>query len=642
MGVEALVRCVTLFRMSRAFAFCLCMVVLRQAPAQAPAPYSQTVTQNGTSITVSVQHVDEAKNSSGPVREFENVVVQVRFTDISTGSLITGASPAAWIDHRPTAQKTTQNQCVGKIKRFAEGSTFSHTELDLTSYFVVSLNSDPTLTVVDPRFGYGDTRLLAMVALDGPGEDWALTGDGQRLFVSVPAAGQVVAVDTAAWKVVSTAAPIPQPARVALQPDEGYLWAAYGGEEADSGVVVLSPRDMKLAARIRTGRGYHHMAFSADSSFAFVTNPRDGTVSVIDVRRLSKVVDVPVGDGPTWITYSDLAKAAYVANAGDGNIVVIDGAEHQIRATMNAAAGLGQIRFAPGGRFALVVNPLNDFIYVVDASSNRIVQQGKLDAGPDQIAFTNKEAHIRHRGSDAVLMIALASLGRPDEGISVADFSGGRHAPGEMSRPTPADGIVQASGENGVLVANPGDKSVYYYMEGSAAPMGNFSNYGHEPRAVLSVDRNLRERSPGLYETTTTLPAEGLYDLALLLDRPRIVSCFDLPIAPDPALAAVKPPKLKIEPRVVASTTAGEPAHLAFRLTFADTGRPDNEAKDVVILMMGPTWQRRAVAVPSGDGIYSVDFAVPTPGTYNVLLSSPSRGLSYVKYATVQVKGRLN
>ena len=414
MGEEGAVRSVILVRMSRAVLLWVCLVVSCQTLAQTPPPYSQTLTQNGTSVTVNVQHVDQAKTASDPLREFENVLVQIRFSDVATGSPITGGSPAAWIDRRPSSQKTTPEHCVGKIKRFAEGSTFSRTELDLTSYFVVIMNGDPTLTVVDPRFGYGDTRLLAMVPLDGPGEDWVLTGDGHRLFVSVPAAGQVVAVDTAAWKVVSTASSIPQASSIALQPDEGYLWVAYGTQGEDSGVVVLDPQDMKVAARIRTGSGYHHMTFSADSSFAFVTNPREGTVSVIDVRRLSKVVDVPVGDGPTWIAYSDLAKAAYVANEGDGKIVVIDATGHQIRATMSAAAGLGQIRFAPGGRFALVVNPSNDFIYVVDASSNRIVQQGKLDKGPDQIAFTNKEAHIRHRGSDAVLMIALASLGRPD------------------------------------------------------------------------------------------------------------------------------------------------------------------------------------------------------------------------------------
>jgi DNA-binding beta-propeller fold protein YncE len=638
--MESPLRSGILLTMRAAATICMCLIAAIQALPQAAAPYSQAVSQGGTAVTVRIAHVDGARTASDPLREFENVEVQVRFTDTATGSPIAGGSPAAWIDRKPDSRLTTPDQCTGKIKRFAEGSTFSHTELDLTSYYVVILNSDPTLTVVDPRFGYGDTRLLAMVALKGAGEDWALTGNGQRLFISVPDADQVVAVDTAAWSIVSTTESIPRAAVVALQPDEGYLWAAYGGDGEDSGVAAINPEDMVVAARIPTGRGYHHIAFSSDSSIAFVTNPRDGTVSLIDVRRLLKVSDLRVGDKPSWIAYSDLAKAAYVANEGDGKIVAIDGVERKVRASMIATPGMGQIRFAPGGRFALAVNPTNDLIYVVDSASNRIVQQAKLDKGPDEISFTNKNAHIRHRGSDSVLMIALESLGRPDEDISVADFSGGRHAPGAMTRPSPADSIVQASGENGVLVANPGDKAVYYYMEGAAAPMGNLSTYGHEPRAVLSVDRNLREKAPGMYETTATLPAEGSYDLALFLDKPRIVTCFDLSVAADPALARAKPPKLKIEPRVAASATAGQPAHLAFRLVSMDTGKPETEAKDVVILMMGPMWQRREVAVERGDGVYSVDFAVPTPGTYNVLLGSPSLGLSYTQYATVEVKGR--
>jgi DNA-binding beta-propeller fold protein YncE len=608
----------------------------------AAAPYSQTLTQSGTTVTVNIQHADRSRSASDALREFENVLVQVRFADAASKSALAGGSPAAWIDRKSEGQQITPAQCAGKVKRFAEGSTFSHTEMDLTSYFVVILNGDATLTVADPRFGYGDTRLLALVQLDGPGEDWALTADGRRLFVSVPSANEVVAIDTSVWKVIGTAAAIPRAGRVGLQPDEAYLWVAYGGDAEDSGVAVLNASDMKVVARIPTGRGYHHMTFTGDSSFAFVSNPLDGAVSVIDVRRLAKTADVRVGERPVWIAYSDLAKAAYVANEGDGKIVAIDAVEHRIRATMNASPGLGQIRFAPGGRFALAVNPADDRVYVIDAASDRIVQQGKLDKGPDQIAFTNRTAHIRHRGSDVVLMIALASLGTPDAEISAADFSGGRHAPGAMSRATPADGIVQASGENAVLVANPGDRAVYFYMEGSAAPMGNLSNYGREPRAVLSVDRNLRERSPGVYETSAKLPAAGSYDLALFLDRPRIVSCLELTVAPDPALMHPQPPKLKVEPRVIDSATAGEPARLAFRLTDAGSGKPDTDAKDVVILMAGPMWQRREVASHRGDGIYAVEFKVPAPGIYNVFLSSQSRGLAYRQYATVTITGRSN
>jgi hypothetical protein len=349
------------------------------------------------------------------------------------------------------------------------------------------------------------------------------------------------------------------------------------------------------------------------------------------------VTDIPVGAKPTWIAYSDLAKAAYVANEGDGKIVAIDAVQHKIRAIIDTSSGLGQIRFAPGGRFALAVNPSDNMIYVVDASTNHVVQRGKLENAPDQIAFTNKEAHIRQRGSDSVLMIALESLGKPGTEISVADFSGGRHPPGAMSLRTPADGVVQALGENGVLVANPGDKSVYFYMEGSAAPMGNLSNYGREPRAVLAIDRSLRERSPGVYETTAKLPAAGSYDFAVFVDRPRMVSCFDFAVGADPALARTKPPKVNIESRVARSSISGQLAHVAFRLTFADTGKPDPDAKDVLVLMAGPLWQDRQVASYRGDGIYTADFKVPTPGSYRVLLSSRSQGLSFAQYATIEV-----
>jgi YVTN family beta-propeller protein len=563
--------------------------------------------------------------------------VRVKVTDAASGSPIPGGSPAMWLDHKPEGAKTTAEQCAGKIKRFAEGSTFSRTEMDLTSFYVVLMNNDATLTVVDPRFGYGDTRLLALVALDGPGEDWAAMADGKRLFVSVPSANQVVAIETGAWKVAGKAV-VPGAARVSLQPDEAYLWVSYGAKDADSGVVVLNARDLKPVARIATGRGYHHLAFSADSSFAFVTNPGSGTVSAIDVRKLAKVRDIEVGLQPTWIAYSNLAKAVYVANEGDGKVTAIDAVSHTVLARMNAAPGLGQIRFVPGGRHALVVNPANDRVYVIDAASNRVVQDGKLDKGPDRIAFTNKQAHIRHRGSDVVLMIALDGIGAEGAEISAADFPAGRHAPGDMSLATPADGIVQASGENGVLVANPRDKSVYFYMEGMAAPMGNFSNYGREPRAVLSIDRNLRERAPGVYETTAKLPAAGSYDLALLLDRPRMVACFDVTVTPDPASTVKNLPKMKLEPRI-GTVVAGQSARIAFRLTGAETGQPDTSAPDVVILVAGPAWQRRAVATHSGDGVYSVDFVVPEPGLYNVFVAAPSRGLAYAPYATLRVAG---
>ncbi len=93
---------------------------------------------------------------------------------------------------------------------------------------MLTLNEDATLSVVDPLFGYGSSKLLTMVFLKSPGEDWVLSGEGERLFVSQPDSSLVAAVDTATWKVIAEIATGPHPRRLGLQPDGHYLWVGHG------------------------------------------------------------------------------------------------------------------------------------------------------------------------------------------------------------------------------------------------------------------------------------------------------------------------------------------------------------------------------------------------------------------------------
>jgi len=608
-------------------------------------PYSRTITRQGTRIDLQVDHVDPAKWQDSPFEAGENVRVRFKFTETSTGTPIKGARPGAWLDFADPRQKTTPNQCISKVKRLAEGSTFSHPEMELNANYVVSLNAAPSVTVVDPRFGFGDSRLLALIPLKARGEDWVANSDGTRLYVSLPNADAVAVIDTNSWQVIDNVAILHHPERIALQPDEAYLWIGYGSNDRDSGVVALSTPELKVATRIPTGKGYHHIAFTDDNAFAFITNPGSGSVSVVDIPMLAKIEDVPTGGSPLWIAWSDLAQTAYVSSEVDGAVIAIGGVGHTVLARMMAEPGLGQIRFAPGGRFALAVNPRNDRVYVVDASLNRIVQTGKLDKGPDQIAFSSKVAYVRHQASDAILMIPLESLGTENKPVSVADFPGGQHPAGRMSVPSPADSVVRASGEDGVLVANPGDRAVYYYMEGMAAPSGNFSTYDQEPRAVMVIERNLRERAPGTYETVIKLTTAGVYDLALLLDNPEIVQCFDLSVMEDPTRAAMRRPKLKIERLIPPASSppneAGNHIVLRFRLTDASGSQPRTDIADFTALVFAPgVWQRREIAPHVGDGVYTVDFQPPSGGQYNVYLSVPSMGMDFVQYGAVTVQER--
>jgi hypothetical protein len=234
-------------------------------------------------------------------------------------------------------------------------------------------------------------------------------------------------------------------------------------------------------------------------------------------------------------------------------------------------------------------------------------------------------------------MIPLAGLGEAGHGLSVADFAGGEHPPfagdraGELG--ARADAIVRAPEPGAVLVANPADGAIYYYREGMAAPMGSFQGYGR-PRAVLVVDRSLKERSPGSYETVARLPGPGRYRLAFFLDAPRTVRCFDFTVAADPVLAAkrLRERPVNVAPQIASRTVpAGRPTPLRFRITDPADDHPLDGLADVQVLtfLSSGSWQQRQPARPVGDGTYEIDFVPPGAGNYHVAVECPSGRLAF-------------
>jgi YVTN family beta-propeller protein len=594
----------------------------------APPP-GQKAVKEGIAVELSLARAD---GRPGPVQEGDHARVSLAFTDTASGTPLTGINPGAWMDLLTAgpAGPPAAGDCKKKVESFVGGSLLSRPTLDLNTYYVLALNQDATLSVVDPLFGYGGSKLLAMVFLRSPGEDWALAPDGNRLFVSLPDSDRVAVIESADWKVVLEIDTPARPRRVGLQPDGQYLWVAYDGSGDSSGVAAIDTRSLRQVARIDTGRGSHDLAFSGDSRFVFVTNEAAGTVSVIDVATLSRLRDVETGGRPVSIAWSSQAQAAYVSSA-DGTLAAVDGKSPRPLARIQGEPGLGRIRFAPGGRLAFVVNPDRDTVHIVDAASNRIVQTADLEDQPDQVTFSDELAYVRHRGSATVLMIPLKTVGEPGKPVPVVDFPGGQHPPGRLPRPTPADGIVQAPGSSSVLVANPEDEVIYYYKEGMAAPMGHFRNYGKQPRAVLVVDRSLRPVRPGVYETIARMGRSGTYELALLLDAPRLIHCFPVQVADNPELAAQKKKRplhvdIQVDSREV---TVGEEVRVRFRLTDPESGTPKKGLQDVrALTFLSPgLGQQRQWAAERGEGLYEITFRPEEEGLYYVFLEVASAGL---------------
>jgi YVTN family beta-propeller protein len=592
--------------------------------------------RDGIAVEYSIESA--LAGQTGPLRAGDDVIVRFRIADDATKTPLTGAQPAAWFYR--TTPETAGKDCPDLVRELLSGNTFVRAETDLNTFYVLALNEEPTITVVDPLFGYGNSHLLAMINLQSPGDDWALEPNQKVLFVSMPASNRIAVVDTLSWKVIRNLDVPANPRRIAVQPDGGYLWVAYGAPGAkNSGVAAISTSTYATAAAIRTGAGIHDLAFSDDSRYVLATNPEDGTVSVIDVRSLTKTADIASGRKPVSIAWSSRGRAAYVVNQEDGTIAAIDPRKPQPLAHIPAGAGISRIRFEPKGRFGFVVNPSHNEVLILDSALNRVVQRANVEAEPDQVTFSEKLAYVRHARSEIVEMIPLDVVNAGNDGIPVLEFPAGQRPLGD-AHPSSPDVIVQAPGEAAVLVANSADRTIYYYKEGMAAPMGSYSNYSQSPRAVLVVDRSLKQRTPGGYETSARLGRPGPYLLAFFLDTPRFVHCFEgLSLQPGPETAPQAQPRIETSADRL-HVRAGETVHLSFHVVNADGKRLAKNPEDIhALLILNPgVWHDRRWAEPDGAGGFTLDFVPPRAGVYGIVVECPSLEIPFSRSANLTLQ----
>ena len=409
------------------------------------------------------------------------------------------------------------------------------------------------------------------------------SADGKRIYVSMPFAGQVAVIDADSFTVAANIDAGRSPTRVYVQPDGRYLWVGNDAKASDvSGVTVIDTQTLKPVKQLLTGTGHHEIAVSEDNRVAFVTNRDTATVSLIDVRGLKILREEKLGGVPISVGYSPLYHAAYVADGKEGRVTVLGGRDFKPVKRIALRAGLGPMRFTPDGRHAFIVNPSEDLVHVIDTSSNELLHDIPISGQPYQVAFTRAFGYVRSLSDERVAMINLLSLGRGNK-PAVQFFAAGAPPPKAWGELPLADSIAPAIGDAAVMVVNPADNTVYYYMEGMNAAMGSYQSYGASARAVTVIDRSLKETEPGVYTSKVRIPVAGRYDVAFLLEQPRLVNCCSLEAREDPMLASQR--KRIVVEYLVKSREVPLGKTVPVRFTVkTEGGEPQTGLKDLRVL----------------------------------------------------------
>ena len=584
----------------------------------------------------------EARPLAGAqLREGDFASIRFKVSDQASGQPLSGMAPGAWLDPAQSAPVGDRDSsCKARVALFLKSSIGARPLLDLNSYFLLVLNKDASLTVIDPTVSVGGvTSTLARIDLPGRPMDWVATRDDRQVFVSMPERNQVALIDTETFRRVATLDAGEQPLRVALQPDQRLLWVGNNSSDpGKGGVTVIDVPSRTMLKTFITGSGHHEIAFSADSRYAFVSNRDGGTLSVIDTAAMRLVQTLKVGPHPLSVAYSALSQAVYVVDGQEGTVRVIDARSHHVRHTVQAEPGLGPMRFSSDGRFGVVLNTLENQALVIDASNDQLIHRIPVAAEPYQLTFTKGYAYVRGLASPKVSMINLASLGQGRTPI-VQGFEAGPAAPRQAGDLPLAQGVSVSRDDNSVFVVNPVDNTTYFYAEGMNAPMSGYNNRGHQARAAIVIDRSLREVAPGVYGSTVKLPAAGTFDVAFLLNQPQIIHCFSTDVAalPDAGLRKVvhaeflgtERPLLQNSPFVAQVRILGE------------DGKPRPGLHDLSLrYFLAPSSLPRSLPLTEvGEGVYQASLELAEAGAWYLHVQSPSLGRKFAEdnYTSLRV-----
>ncbi|MDH4228593.1 MAG: beta-propeller fold lactonase family protein [Nitrospirota bacterium] len=597
-----------------------------------------TAEHNGVTVSVQVAPADPARGDVTPdgvahLFSGEDADLAVEIHATADGSPRSRRQIAAWIDMAGHAglETSAELSCKQRAAVFARGSHAQHAMVDLNRFFVLVLNDDPTISVIDPMSNMaGITSLYTEVWLDSPGADWVKNADDRMLYVSMPDSGKVAFVDAVRFKVLAHPVAGDRPMRLALHPSGKTLWVGNDSPASKrSGVVVLDSTTGQRLALIPTGAGHHEIVFSPDGRRAFVSNRGAGTISVIDTATYRLIESVSTGPMPIAISLAADAERLFVADGKDGAIRVFETQKAlKFVGQIQEKPGLGPLRITPDGRFGIVLNTFKSQTIVFDVQTLKVRHRFTVGTRPFQIAFTDGFVYIRSLDSELVTLIGLNELGSPN--LPPTTSFGAGTAPGNWGKSLSLAGTISpAVRESAALVANWTDNTVYYYMEGMAAPMGNFQNYGHLPRGVTVVDRMLREESPGRYTAQVRLPEAGHYELILQLFDPVMVHCFPFQVAS----RVEEPEALRVDfMDTPDKVRAGGQIEVHFRLVGAKTGAVQRNLKTLQLMLyqLPGTGRHMVDVVPDADGTYVARMPVPRQGAYYTYVAIPTLHIGFM------------
>ena len=217
-------------------------------------------------------------------------------------------------------------------------------------------------------------------------EQFDLSLDGRRLFVSNEDSDQATIVDIASGEVLKTIAVGREPEGVRVSPD-GTL--VYVTSESDHAITVLDAESGTVIATIGVGLRPRDAIFTTDSLRAFVSAELAHSISVIDVstHMVIATIELDATAKPVGMVATADDKLLYVANGRGKTVSAIDLDTFKVLGSVEVGPRTWGIGLTEDERFLYTANGPSNDVAVISTESMQVVARIEVGKSPWGVAI---------------------------------------------------------------------------------------------------------------------------------------------------------------------------------------------------------------------------------------------------------------
>jgi YVTN family beta-propeller protein len=246
-------------------------------------------------------------------------------------------------------------------------------------------------------------RKLAEIPIGGEGGWDYLSVDARARRLYVSHSTRVVIVDLQTNAVVGEIAPVAGVHGIALAPDLGRGFVSNG---RDGTVSVVDLQTRKTTARVETGENPDAILYEGVHHEVYAFNARGNSATVIDARTGDVRATIPLPGAPEFAVFDQKAGRIYVNIEDTSQLVAIDPATRAVAATWPIAPGEEATGLAlDPARHRLFVGCTNQRLLSVDAATGKVLGSAPIGAGVDASAFDPGTGLAFASSSDGTLTV---------------------------------------------------------------------------------------------------------------------------------------------------------------------------------------------------------------------------------------------